>query len=528
MANPAPELTTTRVSLDTLERWPGNARRGIVSGIKESMRVNGVFQPLIVQKSTNRIIAGNHRYDALKELHEEQPDEWDGHADVVYLDVNDSRALKMNLADNKTSDDASWDDRALLDQLQSIIEDGDDLLGTGFAPDEVDDLAARLEDELDALTEDDAFDPEEAKKALPAASLSDRYGIPPLTVIDRRQGYWIRRSRAWWHAGLASHEGRKQALVYSSPHANYTNWYAVKDAAEAAAGRALTTDEIMASPEASRLSHISRAEGTSAFDPFLAELLYRWFSPDDGRVIDPWAGGSVRGIVAAALGRTYVGIDISGEQIEANRAQEAAFAYPEVIAAGADEEAQAAPAGRVTPEWVLGDSRERLKDMPSESFDMAIGCPPYYDLEQYSDAEGDLSRLSYKEFDAAMADTLREVGRTLKPNTFACFVVGSVRATQERNESRILDMRRCMTDAAAAAGMWLYHDAVLLDPIGNAAMRSGRPFRSTRMLTRTHQEVLVFVKGDRREAVARLGDVEGTLALPEADEDPADDAGDGE
>ena len=148
MAKPAPALTTTRVPLADLERWPGNARRGVVSGIKESMRVNGVFQPLIVQKSTNRIIAGNHRYDALLELHEEQPDEWDGHADVVYLDVNDNRALKMNLADNKTSDDATWDDRALLDQLQAIIEDGDDLLGTGFAPDEVDDLAARLEDEL--------------------------------------------------------------------------------------------------------------------------------------------------------------------------------------------------------------------------------------------------------------------------------------------------------------------------------------------------------------------------------------------
>ena len=147
MAKPAPALTTTRVPLDTLERWPGNARRGIVSGIKESMRVNGVFQPLIVQKSTNRIIAGNHRFDALTELHEEQPDVWDGHADVVYLDVNDARALKMNLADNKTSDDASWDDRALLNQLDAMLAQGEDLLGSGFALDELDDLRALLTDE---------------------------------------------------------------------------------------------------------------------------------------------------------------------------------------------------------------------------------------------------------------------------------------------------------------------------------------------------------------------------------------------
>lgn len=156
MAAQKPDLATTRVPLEDLERWPGNARRGVVSGIKESMRVNGVFQPLIVQKSTNRIIAGNHRYDALVELYEEQPDEWDGHADVILLDVNDSRALKMNLADNKTSDDASWDTPSLVAQLRDVLAETDGtLLGTGFADDEMQDLLALVEaDDLDALAEE--------------------------------------------------------------------------------------------------------------------------------------------------------------------------------------------------------------------------------------------------------------------------------------------------------------------------------------------------------------------------------------
>lgn len=61
--------------------------------------------------------------------------------------------------------------------------------------------------------------------------------------------------------------------------------------------------------------------GTSIFDPVLCELAYRWFSPKGGVVLDPFAGGSVRGIVCAALGRRYVGIDLRQEQIEANRAQ---------------------------------------------------------------------------------------------------------------------------------------------------------------------------------------------------------------
>lgn len=162
MAAPTPTLKTTSVELDTLERWPGNARRGIVSQIKESMRINGVFQPLIVQKSTSRIIAGNHRYDALLELHDEEPDEWGSRVDVVMLDVTDSRALKMNLADNKTSDDASWDTEAVVAQLRAVLDEDGSLLGTGFADDELDDLVALIEaDDLDDLA-DEFGEPDDA------------------------------------------------------------------------------------------------------------------------------------------------------------------------------------------------------------------------------------------------------------------------------------------------------------------------------------------------------------------------------
>lgn len=177
-----PTLSTTRVPLDSLERWPGNARRGIVSSIKESMRINGVFQPLIVQKSTNRIIAGNHRFDALNELHEEQPEKWGAHVDVIFLDVNDRRALKMNLADNKTSDDATWDDQALVEQLQAIIEDGDDLLGTGFAPDEVDDLTEKLREVEDELLAAEEREESEERRGLELATADVTFGDPTAVV----------------------------------------------------------------------------------------------------------------------------------------------------------------------------------------------------------------------------------------------------------------------------------------------------------------------------------------------------------
>lgn len=146
-----PHLTTTRVPLDSLTMWEGNARRGVVSKIKESMRVNGVFHPLDVQTNSRRIIAGNHRYKALLELHAEDPEDerWGPDVDVILHDVSDKRALKMHLADNKTADDASWDNDALVEQLRQAVED-ESLEGTGFDDDDLQDLLDGLEEPTDA------------------------------------------------------------------------------------------------------------------------------------------------------------------------------------------------------------------------------------------------------------------------------------------------------------------------------------------------------------------------------------------
>lgn len=190
MATKKPTLATTNVKLDSLEQWPGNARRGVVSGIKESIRTNGVFQPLIVQKSTNRIIAGNHRWFALKELAEESPEEFGDSADVILLDVNDSRATKMNLADNKTSDDASWDNEALLAQLESLADLDEGLDGSGFADDDLDDLQALMETGtyvFDDGTDDDETDvgtrePQDNGVSADGKHLNDEYRIMILNL----------------------------------------------------------------------------------------------------------------------------------------------------------------------------------------------------------------------------------------------------------------------------------------------------------------------------------------------------------
>ncbi len=230
--------------------------------------------------------------------------------------------------------------------------------------------------------------------------------------------------------------------------------------------------------------------GTSIFDPVLCELAYRWFCPPGGAVLDPFAGGSVRGIVASKLGRPYTGIDLRAEQIDANRAQ------AEQIC------------GDPMPRWVCGDSREIVPTLAKQGiapqFDFVFSCPPYADLEVYSDDPRDLSTLEYDEFRAAYAKIIAGACALLKPDRFACFVVGDVRDRQ----GFYRNFPGHTIEAFEAAGLRLYNEAILVTAVGSLPIRAGKQFAASRKLGKTHQQLYVFCKGDPRKATEAVGEVE--------------------
>lgn len=225
--------------------------------------------------------------------------------------------------------------------------------------------------------------------------------------------------------------------------------------------------------------------GTSVFDPCLCEMDYAWFTAVGDRVLDPFAGGSVRGIVAQVMGREYVGIDLREEQVEANREQ------AEEICEGA------------RPTWLVGDSLEVDSMLPGEMFDHILTCPPYGDLEVYSEDPRDLSNMPAEDFDAAYASIMAAALGHLREDRFATVVVGNYRD----GGGFVRDLVGLTVRAMEAAGARYYNDMVLVTPAGSLPIRAGRQFRSTRKVGRTHQYVLNFVKGDPRAATARLGDV---------------------
>ena len=239
----------------------------------------------------------------------------------------------------------------------------------------------------------------------------------------------------------------------------------------------------------------SDQSGTSIFDPVLCELAYIWFSPVGGIVLDPFAGGSVRGIVASKLGRQYVGHELRQEQVNANRTQASEIC--------ADDDHP--------PAWICGDSRNITDTCKDIQADFVFSCPPYSDLEVYSDDPKDLSTLAYAEFQAAYAEIIKKTCSLLKNNRFACFVVGEVRDKKGNYYNFVGDT----ITAFKAAGLQYYNEAILITAVGSLPIRAGKQFSSSRKLGKTHQNVLVFVKGDGKKAATACGTVEVDLGVLE-------------
>jgi hypothetical protein len=304
--------------------------------------------------------------------------------------------------------------------------------------------------------------------------LARDYGAPPFSVMDARQGYWRDRGRTWMDAGLRGEPGR--SVKTFSPSAQGPDIYRFKRELERQMGRTLPWPEAL---KRARAAGYRPMGGMSVFDPALCELLYCWFSPAGARVLDPFAGGHTRGVVAAAMGRAYTGVDLSAKQVRVNRSRAETLG--------------------LTPEWIVGDSAEVLGAIEGE-YDLLLSCPPYADLEKYSDDPRDLSAMPYDAFLKAHAEIVRLAVARLCPDRFAVWVIGDVR-----------DKAGCLRGLPAsvaahfeAAGCRLYNHAILAQNPGSAAIRARGMFRA-RKLCPVHQHVLVFAKGDPRRAAAYCG-----------------------
>ncbi|MGE9659190.1 hypothetical protein ACQP6C_11955 [Snodgrassella alvi] len=138
-------------------------------------------------------------------------------------------------------------------------------------------------------------------------------------------------------------------------------------------------------------------------------------------------------------------------------------------------------------------------------------CPPYADLEVYSDDPRDLSTMKYQDFIGVYKEIISKSTFLLKENRFACIVVGEVRDKKGNYYNFVGDTIRAFLDA----GLKYYNEAILVTQVGSLAVRAGKPFEKSRKLGKTHQNVLIFVKGDAKIATTACGEVDITMMTDE-------------
>ena len=318
--------------------------------------------------------------------------------------------------------------------------------------------------------------------------IAQKFLIPPFTVLNAREGDWQERKRAWIQLGINSEIGRggcgskltmSETIQREKPTADQA---AKKFRAIAGGGTGKNSAYMFKTDGGYETGEEAQqnGSGTSIFDPVIAEISYRWFTATEWQIVDPFAGGSVRGIVASCLGRKYWGGELRGEQVEANREQ----------------------AGRICahnpPVWVQGDSTVTMDDAPAADF--VFSCPPYGDLEVYSDDPQDLSAMDWPAFLTAYRAIIAKACGKLKQDRFACFVVGDFRDKRGNYRNFVSETIRAFLDA----GLHLYNEAILVTSVGSACMRVTKQFNAARKFAKTHQNVLVFVKGDGKKAAQAI------------------------
>lgn len=276
------------------------------------------------------------------------------------------------------------------------------------------------------------------------------------------------------------------ATLFKSLSGRVPDYYEQKNKIEAQLGRKLSAKEFEENYLVMPKNNSSVTNtGTSTFDPALCELLYLWFSKEGDAVIDPFAGGSVRGIVACELKRDYVGVDIRQEQVDAN-------------IANAEEVCKDSQ-----PAWVCGDSIY-INELAAGEYDFFLTCPPYGDLEVYSDQPGDISNMEPQEFDKTYTEIIKKSVSMIKENRFLAIVVGNYRD----KHGFMRDLCGLTIRAMEEAGARYYNEIIYLQTIGATQIRVGKSFKKSRKVGKIHQNVLIFCKGNPVKATERLGDVQ--------------------
>lgn len=307
------------------------------------------------------------------------------------------------------------------------------------------------------------------------ASLNDRFIVPPFSILDTRKGYWQERKKKWRELIGDNGESRNDTLI-TSPEIKYKDLYQRTRQHREELGISFKEylDKYVPDDVKEREASKVLSAGVSLLDPVMAEIVCRWFGQDKCKTFDCFAGDSVFGYVSAHLGNEFVGIELRPEQARLN-----------------NERVEG-----MTARYINDDGQNVAQHIAPDSQDLLFSCPPYFDLEKYSDLENDASNQdSYEDFIKILENAFKAAVGCLKDNRFAVIVVGDVR---DKSTGFYYDFCGDIKRIFKEAGMPLYNEIILVETGASTALRAGR-YMESRKVAKMHQNILVFYKGKTKE-----------------------------
>lgn len=321
--------------------------------------------------------------------------------------------------------------------------------------------------------------PSDATNIKPAnSSLNDRFIVPPFSILDTRKGYWQERKKMWREQIGDMGDSRNDKLI-TSPEIKYKDLYqrTRKHREELGISFKEYIDKYISAEVLEHEASKVLSKGVSLFDPVLSETMCKWFTPYGGaKIFDCFAGDTYKGLVFAMCGFSFRGIELRQEQVDINN--------------------RVLEGRGLDIEYICDDGRNVAQHFDPESQDMLFSCPPYYDLEVYSEDERDASNQgTYEEFIAILDKAFKAALTCLKPNRFAVVVVGDVRDKKTGFYYGFADdVKRIFKEGGAS----LYNEIILVETGASTALRASR-YMDSRKVGKMHQNVLVFYKGNTKE-----------------------------
>lgn len=275
--------------------------------------------------------------------------------------------------------------------------------------------------------------------------LKDWFIVPPFSILNSSSQEWQQKKKKWMLKINDKAQVRKNTLSRCGHEEGSKNW------------------QFMA----------IKGDTTSILDPVMCEILLSWFTQDGFNTFDPFAGDAVFGFVSAYKNRPFEGIELRKEQVEFNQAL--------------------IDLHELNGKYFCDTSENMDKYIQNNSKDFIFSCPPYADLEIYSDLENDLSNMPYDKFFEVIEKILINSVNKLKDNRFFCIVMGEVR---HKNTGVYLGIIPKIITMLTNAGLSYYNEIILQTPIGNLHMRAGAYMSNARKIGKQHQNILVFYKGN--------------------------------